>query len=126
MSRSLSITVRTYETAKSGSTPEEQLPMIESVPVGAMVVTVALRVGHRQASRRSTLRSSGSTPRSSASLFDAARASAWMKPMTFSPRADRLLGVVGDLQLDEHVGPAHDAETDLAVASAISSILASG
>jgi hypothetical protein len=34
-----------YEIAKSGSIPEEEFAMIEIVPVGAMVVTVALRIG---------------------------------------------------------------------------------
>jgi hypothetical protein len=34
-----------YDTAKSGSMPLEQPAMIESVPVGAMVVTVAFLTG---------------------------------------------------------------------------------
>jgi len=36
---------RWKQTANSGSTPEEAPAMIEMVPVGAMVVTVALRWG---------------------------------------------------------------------------------
>ena len=42
-SRSPSRILRVKQSAKSGSTPEEQPAMMESVPVGAMVVTVALR-----------------------------------------------------------------------------------
>jgi hypothetical protein len=38
------MTVRTYETANKGSTPDEQFAMMDRVPVGAMVVTVAFRI----------------------------------------------------------------------------------
>ena len=37
------MTLRTKDRAKSGSMPEEQPARMESVPVGAMVVVVALR-----------------------------------------------------------------------------------
>ena len=37
------MTLREKLRAKSGSTPEEQPAMMERVPVGAMVVVVALR-----------------------------------------------------------------------------------
>jgi hypothetical protein len=67
--------------------PDEQLAMIERVPVGAMVVTVALR--RRGPSGLSYTEPSklGNTPRCPASLTLASRPSASMKPMTFSPRA---------------------------------------
>ena len=62
--------------------PLEQPAMMLMVPVGAMVVTVALRT--RAPSGLSKMEPSklGNTPRSRASSSLSARASSWMKPMT--------------------------------------------
>ena len=82
-SESLSITLRTKASANSGSTPDEAPANIDMVPVGAMVVTVALRGGC--ASCANTLCSqAGKGPRTAASAREAAQARSWMKPMTSS------------------------------------------
>jgi len=69
-------TSRTNETAKRGSIPEVAFAIIDIVPVGAMVVTVALRVAlifpfHVLCSKF------GKLPRSCASVLLALRASSF-------------------------------------------------
>jgi hypothetical protein len=75
------MTFRMYARAKMGSTPLEQLAMMEIVPVGAMVVRVALRT--RLSLAPQVLCSQlGKTPRSRAKSSEAVIASSCMKPIT--------------------------------------------
>ena len=77
----------TKETAKSGSTPEEAPAMMEMVPVGAMVVTVALRIFPLPGRSKMEPLKLGKVPRTLASSREAACPSSLMNFITFSPRA---------------------------------------
>ena len=90
--------------------------MMQIVPVGAMVVTVALRSGAlvlvdaraRQFGKRPALLGQ-LRPSASCAARDECSA------MTRSRQRSGVLAVVGDAELEEQVGPAHDAEADAAV-----------
>ncbi len=94
--------------------PPEQSARMESVPVGAMEVTVALRVRSPRASAREPAKF-GNTPRSSASAAEAASARAVDAAHHLLGDADGLGRVVRNPEIDEQVGEAHDAEPDLAI-----------
>ena len=91
--------------------------MSASVPVGAMVVTVALRRGAAPARARALVANPGNGPRSAASASLAACASRSTSPITSSGDRERLGRVVGDAEPHEQVREAHDAEADLPVAA---------
>ncbi len=95
--------------------PLEQPAMMLIVPVGAIVVVVALRSG-RPAGPPVQRESdhAGNGPRRSASSREAASDSASRKAATRPASASAGVGVVGDLERGERVGPAHDAQADLA------------
>ena len=75
------MTFRMKARAKIGSTPLEQLAMMEMVPVGAMVVRVALRT-RRPLAAQVLSSQLGKTPRSRASSSEPRTAFSLMKPMT--------------------------------------------
>ena len=109
------MTLRMKARAKMGSTPLEQPAMMEMVPVGAMVVRVALRTRRPVASQVLSSQLGNDAPVARqflgglmAFLVDEAH--------HLVGQPDGLVGVVGDAQLDQHVGPAHDPQADLAVA----------
>ncbi|VVC71742.1 Uncharacterised protein [uncultured archaeon] len=78
------MTVRTKTIAKRGSTPEEQPAIIESVPVGAIVVTVAFLIAGAPGLSKTEPLKLGKGPRAFASSCDAIAPSVSMKPITFS------------------------------------------
>ncbi len=80
----LSITLRTYARAKTGSTPLDVPAIMLIVPVGAMVVVVALRRGGSPFSAYSDLSKFGKAPRSSASTREASFDASCMVAITCS------------------------------------------
>ena len=91
--------------------------MMLIVPVGAIVVTVALRSGGVAALRRSTLHVEvrEGAPLARRGSPEAACDSSLDEAHHLLAQRERLVGVVGDAERDQHVGEAHHAEADLAV-----------
>ena len=109
------MTLRTNARAKMGSMPLETPAMMEMVPVGAMVVRVALRTLLPLAAQ--VLSSQlGKTPRSRARSSRGLDGLLVDEAHDLVGQPDGLVGVVADAQFHQHVGPAHDPQPDLAVA----------
>ena len=119
--------LRMNATAKSGSMPDEQLAMIEIVPVGATVVTLQLRsfrIGRMRSPSASRAQvasgpqmlfsHSGKTPRMRGEPLRLVLRLLVDELLDLAAEIDRLLGVVRDADPDEEVGEAHDAEADAA------------
>ena len=110
------MTSRTKEMANSGSMPLLVPAMTLMVPVGAIVVTVALRIAVRPRCCQRLPSKLGKEPRRPAISADFATARSSMNFMISSATGQRRFGIVADAQPHQRLGKAHDAQADLAVA----------
>ncbi len=78
------MTLRTYASAKSGSIPLDVPAMMLMVPVGAMVVVVALRRGASPRAANSDRWKLGNSPRAFASSLEASLDASCMADMILS------------------------------------------
>ncbi len=89
--------------------------MIEIVPVGAMVVTVEFRCGGAPFLSKMDPLKLGNEPRFLAQLLRGQMPLVVDELHDFFAEFNPFIRAVGDAEHDQHVGPAHDAQADLAV-----------
>src|SRR5581483_11287764 len=111
-------------TANSGSRPDEQLAMIEIVPVGAIVVTLQLRSSCIGRMRWPSLSRAGFVRPPDRARPLGERAALMRQTLALAlglgvdeghelpPEVDRILRVVRQSEADERIGKAHDPEAD--------------
>ena len=109
------MTLRMKARAKIGSTPLETPAMMEMVPVGAMVVRVALRT--RLAPRcPGALVPVGEDAPVARQLLAGLDGLLVDEAHHLVAEPDGVVAVVADAELHQHVGPTHDPKAHLAVA----------
>ncbi len=108
------MTWRTYETAKIGSIPEDALAMMEIVPVGAIVVTVAFRMGGSPRFSYTNRQNEEKLPRFG-QITGSLMPLVIDKAHNFFCEFQSFFGIIGDAEKNQHVRPAHHAQPDFSI-----------